>query len=163
MTEFELVEFLQKFASYCVTINKPVEELDYKAFESKYELNLPIDFKRLLKLSNGFGLFGVEVFGMNANDPIGIEQVYEYEHKVRSPTMPKYLVPFSPDGAGNHYCFDTMKANGDSCWIVFWEGRYSYSNNDLPEVTHKTFREWVMDIIVEETLKNYDFNGNDLP
>ncbi|MGP1535871.1 SMI1/KNR4 family protein [Prevotella heparinolytica] len=38
------------------------------------------------------------------------------------------MIPFSPDGSGNFYCFDTKvkTKNGDSNQIVFWYSNYIY-------------------------------------
>jgi len=71
-----------------------------------------------------------------------------------------YLVPFSPDGGGNHYCFDTRTINENSCNVVFWQHDYPYSEDDPPEVTNTSFTEWMKEVVIDWTLEDYDYDGN---
>ncbi len=117
----ELIIELMKFSNKILTVNPPLSNLNSVAiFEKKHNIVLPDDYKYLLKRCNGFDLMGVTVYGFN-EDNESIVNVYDFEHfEVESPQF-SYLVPFSPDGGGNYYCFDTSKLSNDSCKIVFWE------------------------------------------
>ena len=66
--------------------------------------------------------------------------------------MPLHLIPFSPDGGGNYYCFDIRNNN-----IVFWDSEYDYSN-DIPEVAYNTLAEMMREVFIEWTLEDLDIN-----
>ena len=90
-----------------------------------------------------------------------MESVYVREHfKVKVPQY-DYLVPFSPDGQGNFYCFNTknLTDNGDSCPIVFWVSNYIYSKDDQPEIVNNSFVDWVNEVVIGWTLEDYDYDG----
>jgi hypothetical protein len=74
--------------------------------------------------------------------------------------MYDYLVPFSPDGFGNHYCFDTRTTNNNLCNVLFWQHNYPYSEDDPPEVTNGSFAEWLKEVAIDWTLEDHDYNGN---
>ena len=61
--------------------------------------------------------------------------------------MYDYLIPLSPDGGGNHYCFDTRIINNNSCNVVFWQHDYAYTVDDAPEVTNPSFTEWIKQVV----------------
>lgn len=63
------------------------------------------------------------------------------------PPLPPHLVPFSPDGWGNHYCLDTARWKGSECPVVFWD--HERSPDQAPETTHDSFLEWLADVLEE--------------
>ncbi|MBQ2399308.1 MAG: hypothetical protein II308_04480, partial [Muribaculaceae bacterium] len=69
----------------------------------------------------------------------------------------------SPDGFGNHYCFDTSRptCNGKSCEIVFWQHDLEYDEKHVPEITHICFLDFIQEIMINDTLKYYDYDGNE--
>ena len=119
----------------------------------------------VLLLANGFNLMGDEVLGITytPND-YDLPRVYQMEHFEVINPLHDYLVPFSPDGGGNFYCFDTRKffKRENSCKIVFWQSNYPYSINDIPEVTHNSFVDYCMDCIIGWTLEEYNYQGERL-
>jgi hypothetical protein len=140
---------------------KPVAQDDILGFERKYVLQLPNDYKRFLAHSNGINLMGTIVYGVNSKLIPSLEEWYIFEHKEVENPMYEFLIPFSPDGGGKHYCFNISQANNSSCDIVFWQHNYHYIDDDLPEQTHKSFLDWMQDILIDWTLENYDYNGNE--
>ena len=58
--------------------------------------------------------------------------------------MPAHLVPFSPDGFGNHYCFDVKSHH-----IVFWEHDVDYTQHH-PIVICKSLAEFIQNEMIEE-------------
>ena len=96
------------------------------------------------------------------HDPVDLALIGRFEsYEVIVPQY-EYLIPFSPDGFGNFYCFDTrVKTNGgDSNQIVFWYSNYEYSESDPPEVTHQGLADFIKDWIIVSNLEYYDYNGD---
>ena len=164
----KIIEELKKFSLDIMAFGYPISDNRIVEFEKQFNLTLPNDYKHLIDLYNGIGLMGNEVYGIgpNINPAVStetLEGVYEYEHfKVGIPQF-LYLVPFSPDGGGNFYCFDTRtkSSDGNSCPVVFWVSNYQYTEEDAPEVTNESFLDWVQEVIIDWTLNDYDYEGNE--
>ena len=130
----------------------------------KFNLNLPNDYNVLLRKHSGVNLYGTEINGIIQIPNLGLtslEQSYLFEHYEVENIMPLYLIPFSPDGGGNHYCFDTKFNNNTSCPIVFWQHDYTYSNEDLPEVVNTTLADWIKREMIDWTLEDYNYDGSE--
>jgi len=153
---------LQRFTKNIVLMNPPACVSQIQEFENQYGIQLPLDYKFLLSLSNGFNLMGDEILGISYKRKYDLFATYDYEHYEVSIPMPQYIVPFSPDGRGNFYCFDTHSPtyDGESCNIIFWCSNYLYTEYDQPEITHDNFSEFVLECIIGWTLEDYDYNGN---
>ena len=157
-----IIAELLRFSPHLLEINNPVLEEEIARFESKFNLPLPEDYKYLLSITNGFSLMGDEVLGI-AKNKYDLVNAYQFEHyEVINPQY-EYLIPFSPDGFGNSYCFDTrIKTNqGFSNQIVFWQHDYEYSETDLPEITNNSLIDFINNWIIGNTLKYYDYEGNE--
>lgn len=139
LEKFEMVSFYEPYDSDVV-----------KNFEETYGLQLPLDYKEFLTYSNGVGLGGAEVVGVSPiKNAWALSQLYEFEHFLADNPMPVNLIPFSPDGLGNHYCFDALTNNEHSCNIVFWQHDYKYTPEDKPEITNTSFFEWIKDVMID--------------
>jgi hypothetical protein len=165
MTDVEaVVEELEKFASDICDQGKPVEPDLVAAFERATGLTLPADYRAVIACVNGFSVMGSEVYGLGGPDePVSLEAVYYREHVEVYVPQPVYLVPFSSDGGGNFYCFDTRypsTATG-SCPVVFWVSNYLYTEADPPEIVYPSFLAFVQEVIIAWTLEGYDYNGNE--
>lgn len=156
-------EKLALFSESILTLNPPVHERDILETEKIIGIILPQEYKAFLLECNGFSLLGNVVYGIgNAGNIPSLEIQNDYEHKISSfSLMPKYVIPFSPDGGGNHYCFDMSLSTEDSCPIVFWQIGYVYSEADKPEVVNNSFSDWFNEVVIEWTLENYDYEGNE--
>ena len=164
MNIFETIEEIEKFSIDILTIGEPLAEEVIANFEMKYNLSLPKDYKELLKKHNGINLYGTEIYGIIQTRIAGLaslEENYLFEHYKVENEMPLYLVPFSPDGGGNHYCFDTRFNNDVSCPIVFWQHDYLYSEEDSPEVTNTSLVEWIKREMIDWTLEDYNYDGTE--
>lgn len=151
---------LNKFSSEILSLNPPVDPNAINKFEELFDLTLPSDYKELLKTYNGLSLMGDQVFGIFTDKRVdSLDSVYEYEHSHSLYRMPNYYIPFSPDGAGNHYCFDVRKLDDLSCPIIFWQSGYQYTRDDVPEVTNNSFENWMKEVLIGWTLEEYDYNG----
>jgi hypothetical protein len=161
-----IINELKLFSNTIIETCSPIEDNDLiNQFENKYKIVLPEDYKILITtFSNGFSLMGSEILGVleTLNAP-SLEESYIFEHeKVAFPQW-QYIVPFSPDGRGNFYCFDTSQIESSeqkSCKIIFWTSNYLYNEFDLPETTHESFSSFVKECIIDWTLEEYDYAGN---
>jgi cell wall assembly regulator SMI1 len=158
----EVVAELLKFSADVLAVFPPVEEKDLQQFEIEHGLELPLDYKTLLQVTDGFSLMGTEVYGIARQGKMSLAQVYQIEHHEVAVAQYTHLVPFNNDGRGNFYCFDTtaLTQDGFSCAIVFWVSNYQYSPDDQPEKTHDSFTNWMQECVIEWTLEDYDYSGN---
>jgi hypothetical protein len=153
---------LYKFSNKILTLEAPLLNLTkIKDFENRYNLILPKDYIYLLGKHDGIDMMGTAVLGFNGIK--NLISVYEYEHFEVSYPQYNYLVPFSPDGRGNFYCFDTRTKtnNNESCPVIFWTSNYQYNINDEPEVTNSSFSEWLDEVIIKWTLESYNYDGTE--
>jgi hypothetical protein len=165
MTDMEaVVEELGKFAPDVCEWGNPVNPALVVAFERANGLALPADYRAIVARVNGFSVMGNEVYGLHGPDePASLEAVYRIEHVEVQVPQPAYLVPFSPDGGGNFYCFDTRYSSTatSSCPVVFWVSNYRYTEADPPEVVYPSFLAFVQEVIIAWTLEDYDYEGNE--
>lgn len=154
---------LTKFSSEVLELHRPALSDHILVFEHQIDCQLPKDFKALLQLSDGFNLIGTEVYGIGEEDTFNLARAYHIEHELVAVPQYSYLVPFSPDGRGNFYCLDTSKLSleGKTCPVVFWVSNHEYSAKDEPEVTHQSFTEWMQECVIDWTLEDYDYEGNE--
>ncbi len=158
----ETIEKIEKFSRHLVLLEDPLEENLFSAFEKKFKLVLPSDYKTLLRKYNGIDLLGANIYGIRkAYTLYDLEACYIVQHFEVKNNMPTYLVPFSSDGNGNFYCFDTRIYMGDSCAIVFWQSNYPYSEVDRPEVVNDSLTSWINEVVINWTLELCDFDGTE--
>lgn len=160
----KMIDELRLFSSEVAELNDPVNQETVSIFERVTGISLPTDYKYAISQVNGFSIMGDEVYGLKgANIPSSIEVVYYIEHNEVLYPQPTYLVPFSPDGGGNFYCFDTRfkSLSGNSCPVVFWTSNYNYTSTDIPEITNDSFVDFVNEVIIGWTLEKYDYEGNE--
>lgn len=152
---------LKKFSSEILDLAPPLRDSRLIGeFENKYKLRLPNDYKWFVSMHDGLSLMGDDVYGFSGDE--NILTAYDFEHFCVQYPMPEYLVPFSPDGRGNFYCFDTRFHSNESCLIVFWTSNYEYTEDDQPEITNRSFTDWIDEVLISWTLETYDYNGNSI-
>jgi hypothetical protein len=108
-------------------------------------------------------LFGDEVLGVIMDQKaVDLFSTYEYEHFNVQMPQPKHIIPFSPDGRGNFYCFDSNQSTnvGMSNAIIFWSSNYLYTEADQPEKTHDSLSDFIQECIIDWALENYDYDGH---
>jgi hypothetical protein len=157
-----LIQELNKFSPTITEWGGVITDNRVAAFEAAYHVELPADYKSFISLMNGFNLMGTEVYGIDSGRkaPNTLSKIYDIEHWEVQVPMPEYLVPFSPDGGGNYYCFDTRITKKDSCPIVFFHTHFIYLYDAGPEVTHDSFVDWVNDVAIGWTLDEYNYDGS---
>ena len=158
----KIIAELLKFSTEILYLGKPIIDIRVEDFEKKYNLELPNDFKFFIKKFNGLTMNGTEIFCFDSKNRNSFEGIYHFEHfEVVQPQF-NYLVPFSPDGGGNFYCFDTNKRNKKGkCPVVFWQSLYKYSETDLPEIDSSDFGKWLKKVIIDWTLEDYNYDGSE--
>ncbi len=158
----EVISELEKFPVDVLTLNNPAEKNEILAFEAKYQLILPLDYKILLTKYNGIDLMGINIYGIKEDSgSYSLEDCYLFEHYEVDNEMPLHLIPFSPDGFGNHYCFDSSSHDDNSCRIVFWQHDCRYLGDDLPEITNNNLADWIKKVMIEWTLEDYNYDGTE--
>jgi len=156
----KIMNELRKFSQDIISFEPPLsDETLVKDFEQKNSILLPKDYKYLLSLHNGLDLMGTTVYGFSGKE--NLDCVYKFEHNEVIYPQFDYLVPFSPDGRGNFYCFDTRIHDNDSCPVIFWVSNYEYNKDDQPELTNQSFAEWIEQVLIEWTLEYYNYDGSE--
>lgn len=153
----DVIEHLKFFSEDVVEYFPPIDKQHIVLLEDELSIKLPQDYIDFLLVSNGMSLMGNEILGISvSNGNYGLMEVYKFEHFDVGNPMPKKLVPFMPDGFGNHYCFDTINGN-----VVFWEHDCCYDTY-LPSIICKSFSQFVQCELIDNILKDYDYEGNPL-
>src|SRR5450755_371632 len=117
----EVVEEILKFSPKVLKLNEAINEDAIVEFEGVYGVTLPNDYKYLLRRTNGLDLMGNTVYGIHDESvAMSLGGAFKFEHYEVGNEMPRNLIPFSPDGRGNHYCFDCAKCDDESCKIIYW-------------------------------------------
>lgn len=131
--------------------------------EKQIGFRLPADFKYLLKKHNGFSLAGTQVYGLDAAfRALSLDQVYSDEHSSLMATwMPVNYLPFSPDGAGNHYCLVLSKETKKNCPVAFWQYDAKYDSYNSIEICNASFTDWVEEVMIQWTLDCYNYDGSE--
>ena len=156
-----VIDEILKFSTKVLTVTDGITEDKIMAFEEKYSLTLPNDYKALLKRTNGLSLMGTVVYGIyDESVYMSLGRAFTIEHSEVENEMPAYLIPFSPDGGGNHYCFDSTRCEEKSCKVIFWQYDRSYSEENPPETVNDSFAAWAKEVLVDWTLEDFDYNGN---
>ncbi len=158
----ELLQELYKFSDTILSLGTPIVDNRLEHLEKYLGYQLPSDFKFIITRHNSFSVAGTEVLGVGEDlHQASIENVYKFEHDEVGNPMPQKLLPFSPDGFGNHYCFDLNKLNNGICPVVFWQHDYIYSKEDEAEVCNVNFIEWVKEVMIDWTLEDTNYDGSD--
>jgi hypothetical protein len=150
----KIFEIINSFNKDYVENYSPVEERDILKAEKFFHYKLPSEYKEFLKYSNGITIDGNEIYGIG-NEEEDIISIYSREHDYIQYPMYSNIIPFSPDGRGNYYCFDVNNGNK----IIFWVSNYLYTEYDTPEVVNETFKEWFQEVMIDWTIEN---NNEDL-
>lgn len=120
-------------------------------FARPLDLVLPEDYLFFMNWSNGLYVFGLDILGIGNERSDLIENI-NWEQKKSNNLLPKHIIPFSPVGNGDFYCFDIKDGLKDGvCPVIYWQWDYS-SPNDY-EYLADSFVEWLaitMNEMIEE-------------
>lgn len=105
---------------------------------------------RLFLAKAGVALWPEYIYGLGESLLPGLDIVATHKAECEDvePPMPRYLLPFSPDGWGNHFCVDTRKESGGEYPVVLW--LHDLDEDQIPEITHPSFVAWLRDLLVQE-------------
>jgi hypothetical protein len=142
-----------------VKLGNQIFDNRFEKLEIQIGFKLPETFKELLRQYNGINLIGTEINGIDINyGDSSLDKLYHNEHFEVEYPMPLELFPFSPDGRGNHYCFD-LSLNNDK--VLFWQHDFNYSDKSEIEVCNNSFLEWVKEVLIDWTLEDYNYDGSE--
>ncbi len=159
INESQIINELLKFDGSIIELGEPVIDDRYEKLEEKIGFKLPESFKSLMKKYNHISLFGTSINGLDDKFMgSSLDKLYEFEHYHVGNPMPKELFPFSPDGYGNHYCFNLL--NNDDM-VIFWQHDIDYSCSSEIEIDNEHFLEWVKEIMIDSTLEDYNYDGSE--
>lgn len=159
INETQIINELIKFDESLIELGESVTDDRYEKLEQEIGFVLPESFKSLLKKYNYISLNGTSINGLDKKfRDSSLDRLYAIEHYEVGNPMPKELLPFSPDGYGNHYCFD-LTNNDDK--VLFWQHDVDYANKSEIEVDNENFLEWVKEIMIESTLEDYNYEGSE--
>lgn len=158
----KLLTELLKFDEEILSLGSVINDDRFRLFEKSIGFNLPLDLKYLLHLYNGFSLMGTGVYGLDDSfRGSSLNNVYHDEHYEADIPMPAHFVPFSPDGAGNHYCLDVARLTDGLCPVVFWQHDAEYLSLKDVEVCNSSFTDWVQEVMIGWTLEDYNYDGSE--
>ncbi len=121
----------------------PAIEKEIEIAETELEVKFPDSYKAFQLEFGDFDWGILEIYSVKklANGIIGIVNITFSERTECHPNMPNHLIPFSGNGGGDSYCFDTSNFIDTECPIVFWD--HTDSENQMTEVVAKDFIEWI--------------------
>jgi cell wall assembly regulator SMI1 len=145
----DTLQELYLFSDELLFLGDPIRDNRLKELETVIGYELPIDFKYILTKHNSISLGGHEVYGLDENfKAASLENVYHFEHVVVENPMFKEFLPFSPDGAGNHYCLDLSKLEDNKCPVVFWQHDVVYLHKTDVECCNVDFTDWINEVVI---------------
>lgn len=157
-----VIKELSRFSAEILFLGNNICDERLEQFESEIKFDLPEDFKYILKKHNGFSLSGTQVYGLDKEfRGASINEIYRFEHHEVDNKMPSYILPFSPDGRGNHYCLNLSKNNNGICPVIFWQWDLKNILIDQREECNDNFISWVKEVMIEWTLEDYNYDGSE--
>jgi hypothetical protein len=160
---FKIVSEIKKFKGSLYSFFQPTNEGNLIEFEKTIKYVLPNDYKNFLLFSNGAIILLELIYGINTEDKQfdGFSS-YFFETEEAGNPMPKYLLPISPNGRGDHECLDlsTLTETKESCNIVFWQHDYAYDEEDKPRLVANSFYDYLLEII-NDYLEDHNYDGTE--
>lgn len=157
--ETQTINELLKFDSSLIELGDSVTDDRFEKLEHKIGYSLPTSFKNLLKKYNYISLGGTSINGLDSKfRDSSLDRLYEFEHFETGNPMPKEFFPFSPDGRGNHYCFDLTNSTDQ---VLFWQHDYEYADKNEVEICNNSFFEWINEVMIKWTLEEYNYDGSE--
>lgn len=145
---FKLIMELKEYDSSIVSFGDAASEQHITETENHIGRALPVEYKEFVRRHNGLDFTCGYILRVgNDVQPVAysLNDVYDFEHCDAYNPMPPDLIPFAPDGYGNHYCFD-MAQNGA---VVFWQHDLQYGSDRHPEVVYKSMTEMIREVFID--------------
>ena len=127
----------------------PATSAEIQRAEKALGFVFPRTYKWFLE-TFGFCFWPTMIYGLGDSLPEGfsIIHVTEQERHQVEPELPLPLIPFAPDGAGNHFCLDTAQMVKEECPVVFWDHEGEEDQERVP--LYPTFLDWLEHEAAEE-------------
>lgn len=110
-------------------------------FTKPTDLVLPDDYLFFLNWSNGIYIVGIELLGVG-NEKFDLLSHIKREQNDTNNLIPKHIIPFSPVGNGDYYCFDIKEGLKEGvCPVIYWQ--WDYSTPDNYEFLAGSFVDWL--------------------
>lgn len=140
--------------------NKPSQK-EIEEAEEKLGNKFPGSYKQYLMDFCHSSINGTSILIIGKNLSNGDDILYnafnEWEGFKPYYYIPKYFIPFSNDGFGNFFCFDTRNFVDGECPVVYYlhEEFPNYVNKELtPSIAYPNFAEFLneaIDVYLRET------------
>jgi cell wall assembly regulator SMI1 len=154
-----LKQELNKFSNDLIEIGEPIQDDRIEKVEKILNHKLPPIFKSTFQQMNSFSLYGNEVYGFAPlKGQLTLNDLYNIEHFEVGNPMPENVIPFSPDGGGNHYCIDLTSSNPEQ--VLFWVHDLELTDDGQLEICNSNIVDWFQEII-NNVLEDYDYLGNE--
>ena len=114
---------------------------DAMSVEADLDIVFPEDYRWWL-MNHNLSDTPEPVYGINASSD-DILRHYKIEHFEVENSMPDFLVPFCPDGWGNHYCFHKSQPG-----VFFWQHDMDAGPRN-PKKTNDSFTDWFKERVDE--------------
>lgn len=132
----------------------PASEEEIQQAEAELNVVFPNSYRWFLRTLGGAD-FPLEIFGLEPEWRLNeaasfwnVVYITQSERSESEPKMPTPLVPFTPDGMGNHLCLDTASMSKGECPVVFWN--HDAGEAQRPRQTHPTFLDWLEERLASE-------------
>lgn len=149
-----LINELEKFDKSIVSLWNAASEQEIEDTEVHIGQVLPDEYKEFIRISNGLEFTCDYILRVGNNvspSAFSMNEVYDFEHFESYNPMPPHVIPFAPDGYGNHYCFD-MKNNGV---VIFWQHDINYKEHQ-PEIVYESMVAMIREVFINWSEMNYD-------
>ena len=149
-----IIAELKKFKRSIVSLENAASESEIIETEIHIGQLLPNEYKEFVRNHNGLEFMCEYILRVGDNvqpSAYSLNDVYDFEHFETYNPMPPYIIPFSPDGYGNHYCFD-MRNNGA---IIFWQHDLDYKDKE-PEIVYESMADMIQEVFIDWSEINYD-------
>ena len=123
MTE-DLINKCEAIKSFLMILDKDDLGTNFIVpFTKPTDLVLPEDYLFFMSWSNGLYILGLDILGIGNERSDLIENI-NWEQNKSNNLMPKHIIPFSPVGNGDFYCFDIKEGLKEGvCPVIFWQWR----------------------------------------
>ena len=150
------------FSEELIYLGDSIKDNRLEIFENEIGFELPHDYKYIMKRHNGISLLGTAIIGFHKSyKEASLDAVYKFEHSVVTHKIPKEFLPFSPDGRGNHYCFNLAKTKNGISPVIFWQWDYDYDNIDEAEEANESLVAWIKEVMIDWKLESYNYDGTE--
>ncbi len=119
-------------------------EQEIAAAERQLGVTFPPTFRSYLSEYGYLEFRSAEFYGLGAGVPEHLDLIRNAtaERARFHPHIPVHLVPFMPNGCGDHYCID-LSARVDDPPVVFWD--HELDTAQRPQRLADTFTSWLLE------------------